>query len=287
MRGFFLTFSPKSFMVTLYIVSLIHAVMIPFPPIHPIAFAIGPLKIHWYGLCYVISICLCWWQAKRLCPKIHLPTTAIDNAITYLVFGIIIGGRLGYMLFYDFHQLLTHPLTLFTVWKGGMSFHGGFIGFMVAGLIYCHRFQVPILAFGDIFAITAPIGLFFGRIGNFINAEHYGIPTTLPFGVIFPFTDGQPRHPSQLYEALGEGIFLWAILTILFKRFAQQWPRGIFIGLFSLFYGIIRYSIEYVRTPDGMIKWQSLILSYGQILSLPMILGGVVFVLYVCKRRPC
>jgi phosphatidylglycerol:prolipoprotein diacylglycerol transferase len=225
-------------------------------------------------------------QARQIAPTFGLKPIAIDDFITYAVAGIIVGGRLGYILFYDLAHHLEHPLQILQTWKGGMSFHGGFIGVVVAGVLHCRRQPISIPSFADTLAIVSPLGLFLGRIANFINAEHYGRPTDSAWGMIFPNSDGLPRHPSQLYEAALEGIVLWCVMLFVYRRFgstiASKRP-GFFIGLFIAGYGIARYAVEFMREPDALYTILTVTISIGQLLSIPMILAGIALIIWSRK----
>ena len=203
--------------------------MLIYPTIHPIALSFGPLKIHWYGLMYGFGFLSAWlgirWQTK------NNPTLSkqVDDLIFYAAMGVIIGGRVGYMLFYQFSELLAHPLILFKIWQGGMSFHGGLIGVCCAVLLLAYRQKIAFLTFSDLLAPWVPIGLGLGRLGNFINGELWGRPTDLPWGMVFPQIDLLPRHPSQLYEALGEGLFLGFIDAMVYSKTPRNRKNNRFI----------------------------------------------------------
>ena len=192
-----------------------------FPAIDPVFLRLGPLQFRWYGLMYVIGFLASYFlirnEARRR--KLGMDNEAVADFIFCLALGVVLGGRLGYVLFYDFSSYLSHPLRIFAIWQGGMSFHGGLLGVAVAGLWYARRFQLPYLQLADLVALAAPVGLGLGRIGNFINGELYGRPTTVPWGMIFPDGGPLPRHPSQLYEALLEGVVLFFLVRFLARRF--------------------------------------------------------------------
>jgi len=261
---------------------------VPFPHFNPVMLQLGPLAIHWYAIAYIVGILLGWLYCARLLrnPKIWAPGAApataaqIDDLVLWITLGIILGGRLGYVLFYGRdsqgqNQYFTHPLEIFKVWQGGMSFHGGFLGVCLALTVFARVNKLPLLGLADLIAPCAPIGLFFGRIANFINGELWGRPTTLPWGIIFPNApDALPRHPSQLYEAGLEGLALFLLLR--WATHGGHWlpRRGAVTGLFILGYGVVRVSLENVRNPDLNMPSFPLGLTMGMILSIPMILVG-------------
>ena len=247
--------------------------MLNAPQIDPILFHLGPLSIRWYGLMYLLGFVAAFFVISRLAPRRQLPLDkdAVSDLLFYIVLGVILGGRFGYVLFYNFSYFLGHPLQIFAVWQGGMSFHGGLTGVVVATLIYCRHHAIAILPLADILAIAATIGLGLGRIGNFINGELWGRVTTLPWGVVFPAAGPQPRHPSQLYEALIEGPIIFLLLYWLFARKVRN---GTIFFSFLVFYGIGRFIIEFFREPDQQIGFLWGGATLGQILCLAMILLG-------------
>lgn len=245
------------------------------PSIDPVAIQLGPLAVHWYGLMYVTGfmafIGLGRWQIAHR--KWHGWTTEmLDDALFYGALGVVLGGRLGYVLFYQPSYFLTHPLEIFAVWQGGMSFHGGFLGVLVAMYFFTKKYPQPWLKVMDFVAPLVPIGLGAGRMGNFINGELWGRLTNANFGMVFPMVDNQARHPSQLYEFALEGIALFLILWIYAAK-----PRatGAISALFLIGYGSFRFIVEFTREPDGFLGLLSMGLSMGQWLSLPMILIGI------------
>jgi phosphatidylglycerol---prolipoprotein diacylglyceryl transferase len=260
--------------------------MLRFPNIDPIAVSLGPLDIHWYGIAYLIGIGLGWLYLHSIRDRSHIPwtTDAVGDMVFYAAIGGVLGGRIGYTLFYNFPQTLNDPLSIFAVWQGGMSFHGGVLGFILATAVYARKRRVQFLEVTDFLVRAVPIGLFFGRIANFVNQELWGAPTTAPWGVIFthPAAGGLPRHPSQLYEAGLEGVALFLILWFLAKK---DRPVGVLSAAFLIGYGFFRFLIEFIREPDDHIgylmgDW----LTMGQILSSPMILLGLVLII-IAKRR--
>jgi len=244
-----------------------------YPNFDPVAFRLGPLKIHWYGLMYLVGLSLGWWLGRRRAAALPgWSPKLVDDLVGYVAVGVIVGGRVGYMLFYHPDLLLNDPISLFRIWEGGMSFHGGLLGVIAALYLFSKKFNNPFWGVADFVAPLVPIGLFFGRIGNFINGELWGRPTDLPWGMVFPHVDPLPRHPSQLYEAFLEGI----VLFLLLHRYIQKpRPRMAPSGLFLLGYGTFRFLVEFFREPDphlGFIAFGWL--TMGQLLSLPMIAFG-------------
>ncbi len=264
--------------------------MITYPPLNPVALSlgpvslgdrvIGPLKIHWYGIMYGLAFLITHAMVKAQVKRRGLPLddAGVADFIMALVLGVILGGRLGYILFYNFKEYLAHPLEILAVWHGGMSFHGGLIGTLIAGVWFCRKHQLSTFEMTDITVVSVPLGLALGRIGNFINAELWGRPTSVPWAMVFP-TDplGLPRHPSQLYEAGLEGLFLF---TVLFALSKLQPPKGSLLGTFLLGYGLIRFALEFVRNPDAHLGTVLGPFSMGQLLSAPMVLGGLVLIVW-------
>jgi phosphatidylglycerol---prolipoprotein diacylglyceryl transferase len=282
--------------------------MIPFPDISPNLFEIEvfgwTLALRWYALAYIVGILFAWWIFLRAIRTPRLwtgapPITAeqVERFLTWAIVGVILGGRLGYVLFYDLSTYLAEPWKIPFVWEGGMAFHGGFTGVMIAGIWFCRRERIPMLSMGDLLAMAAPVGLMLGRIANFINAELWGRPTDLPWGVIFPGAAAQncpvlteicARHPSQLYQAALEGLLLAVVLIWL--AFRRGWLKrpGAIMGLFLVGYGLARFLVEFVRQPDAQfvsegnpvglaLHWGGSGLTMGQLLSLPMIAAGLWF----------
>jgi phosphatidylglycerol:prolipoprotein diacylglycerol transferase len=257
--------------------------MLTYPHIDPILVRIGPLAVRWYGLMYLGGFLAGYGIIRYLTKKRHLPLSSdgVSDLLFYCVLGVVAGGRLGYTLFYNPGYYLGHPLEIFAVWQGGMSFHGGLIGVVVATLVFCKRRQLAVLPTGDILVTAATIGLGLGRFGNFINAELWGRPTDLPWGMVFPGAGPLPRHPSQLYEMLLEGAVLFSILFWLHHR---KVATGVPFFSFFLGYGVFRFLIEFVREPDaqlGFLWWGA---TMGQLLSLPMIIFGLAGLCW-CLRR--
>ncbi|MGH8250482.1 MAG: prolipoprotein diacylglyceryl transferase [Steroidobacteraceae bacterium] len=256
--------------------------MLTYPAIDPVAFAIGPVKIHWYGLMYVVGFVAGWWLARRRAavPGSTWKPADVDDLIFFAAIGVIAGGRLGWILVYGFGSLVEDPLSIIRVWEGGMSFHGGLIGVMIAVALFAHRRGRHI---ADVFDFTAPlpaVGLFAGRIGNFINGELWGKPTDLPWGML---VDGEARHPSQLYEAGLEGILLFALM---WWYTAKPRPRLAPAGLFLILYALFRMLVEFVRVPDAHIGYLAFgWVTMGQLLSLPVLLAGLGMLTWALLRR--
>ena len=268
--------------------------MISYPTIDPIAFSLGPLHFRWYGFMYLLGFVSAWLLARSRIRRGWggLPKTRpwnneeFDDLVTWAFLGVIVGGRAGYVLFYDPLLFFQDPLELFRIWHGGMSFHGGLLGVLLAFCYFARKSKRSFLEISDFIAPLIPPGLFFGRIGNFINAEHWGTPSNLPWAMIFPDAGPLPRHPSQLYEAVVEGIVLFAILWI---TSSSKRDKGLISGLFALFYGIFRCAMELVREPDAHIGYLAFgWLTIGQLLSVPLILVGIWLIArsrnYECRR---
>ena len=266
----------------------------PFPHFDPVLIHLGPIAIRWYALAYIAGILLGWRYGvalirdARLWPPTTPPITVaqMDDLILWITLGIIVGGRLGYVLFYGRGAFLADPLEIVKVWHGGMSFHGGFLGVMAAIIAFARINRVDMLRLGDLVAPCVPIGLFFGRIANFINGELWGRPTTLPWGIIFPDApDASPRHPSQLYEAGLEGLVLFTVLLWATHRLKWLRLRGATTGLFVLLYGVFRIALENVRQPDAGFDHMPFGLTMGILLSTPMVLAGA-WLIWFSRRTP-
>lgn len=251
-----------------------------FPAFDPVAFQIGPLAVRWYALAYLGGFIFGWLYAKRLTRKFQGRPNALDfdDFLTWAVIGVILGGRIGYILFYNFTEYLADPLAIFAVWRGGMSFHGGLIGMIAAILLFCRARSIPLLRFGDVIACVVPIGIFLGRIANFINGELWGRTADVPWAIVFPGAGPLPRHPSQLYEALLEGVLLFALLWLL-ARSPRVWNKpGILCGTFLLGYGAARLFVEHFREPDAQLGFLLGGLTMGQWLSVPMLAIGLILI---------
>ena len=255
--------------------------MFNYPEIDPVAFSIGPLAVRWYGLMYLLGFVAAWLLAKRRSVRTDAPIgqAQVDDLVFYAAIGVIVGGRVGYMLFYNFSALLENPLSLFKTWEGGMSFHGGLLGVLLAMWLYARRLGRPFWAMTDFVAPLVPIGLGAGRIGNFINGELWGAATDVPWAFV---VNGVPRHPSQLYEALLEGLVLFVILWVYSGRAR---PIMAVSGLFLLGYGVFRILVEFVRLPDDLQYIAFGWLTRGQVLSVPMVLCGMLLLYLAYKRQ--
>jgi len=243
----------------------------------PVAFQIFSLEIRWYSLAYIAGISLGWLYCKKKLIKDHHILSLFDDFITYLIIGIILGGRIGYALFYNLKYYLDNPFEILMIWSGGMSFHGGLIGVIIATKLFSNKYKIDQFIFLDLVALSAPIGIFFGRIANFINSELYGRQTDVAWSVQFTLIDNIKRHPSQLYEALFEGIILFFILGYFFKKNYLKKP-GQISGLFLIFYSLFRFFVEFFRLPDSQVGYLILNLTLGQLISIIfLILGAILF----------
>ncbi len=259
--------------------------MLIHPQFDPVVVHLGPLAVRWYGLMYLAAFLLVLVLGRhriRTQPWRGLTTRDLDDLLFLGVIGVVVGGRLGYILFYKFSDYLREPLHIFYVWEGGMSFHGGFLGVLVAVLWFTRTRHKTWLSVMDFIAPLCPLGLGAGRIGNFINAELWGRPASVPWAMIFPNVDNTPRHPSQLYEFAFEGLVLFALLWWFSSR---PRPTGAVSGLFLLGYGVFRFGVEFTREPDGFLGLLSLGLSMGQWLSLPMALAGIALIAWSYRKK--
>lgn len=259
--------------------------MLIHPQFDPVVVHLGPLAVRWYGLMYLAAFLLVLLLGRhriRTQPWRGLTTRDLDDLLFLGVIGVIAGGRLGYILFYKFSDYLREPLHIFYVWEGGMSFHGGFLGVLVAVLWFTRTRRKNWLSVMDFIAPLCPLGLGAGRIGNFINAELWGRPASVPWAMIFPNVDNTPRHPSQLYEFAFEGILLFALLWWFSSR---PRPTGAVSGLFLLGYGVFRFGVEFTREPDNFLGLLTLGLSMGQWLSLPMALAGIGLIAWSYRKK--
>ncbi len=254
---------------------------IPFPDIDPVAVQIGPLAIRWYSLAYIAGILLGWRYMRHLSRRWESPVSAehLGDFILWAIFGIILGGRLGYVLFYNLDHYLAEPLQILVIWRGGMSFHGGLLGVIGVTWLFARRRSIPILALSDLIACAAPIGLLLGRIANFVNGELYGRVTDVPWAMVFPAGGPAPRHPSQIYEALLEGLALFTVLAILAQLPRVYRSPGLLTGVFFAGYGLARFIVEFVREPDAQLGFVFASLTMGQALSVPLFLFGGYLVL--------
>lgn len=251
--------------------------------INPIAFSIGPIKVHWYGLMYLVGFVGAWLLATYRAKTIGLTKEQVTDLIFYAALGVVLGGRIGYMVFYDVPDLIHHPLTLFKVWDGGMSFHGGMLGVLVALIFYAKKLKKSVWELTDFIAPMVPIGLATGRAGNFINGELWGRVTTMPWGMVYPDAGPLPRQPSEIYEFLLEGVALFLILWFFSRK---PRPRFAVSALFLLGYGCFRFFCEFWRQPDpqyGYLLWGWV--TMGQILSFPMIIIGMIALIKIYSKE--
>ena len=259
--------------------------MLQYPQIDPVAISLGPVQIHWYGLMYVVGLAAAWWLGRRRAHRLGLSHDDIGDLIFYAAVGIILGGRLGYALFYGLDQLLANPLWLFRVWDGGMSFHGGLAGVLIAALLFARKHRLAFFQLTDFIAPLVPIGLGAGRLGNFINHELPGRISDVPWAMAFPPMMGlgpEPRHPSALYEFTLEGVVLFVMLWWLSRRPRQ---RGLISGLFLVLYGAFRFAVEFVRLPDPQLGFIAFgWLTMGQLLTLPMLIAGLALVVWSMRQ---
>ena len=258
---------------------------IPFPAIDPVAIALGPFVVRWYALAYIAGLLLGWRYCLILAdrPPRLVERRDIDDFLVWATLGVVLGGRIGYVLFYQPGYYLQHPIEALYLWHGGMSFHGGALGVTIAILLFTRRRQLPVLAFSDIIAEAIPIGLFFGRIANFINGELFGRETDVPWAMVFPNGGPLPRHPSQLYEAVCEGLLLFLLLLFAEHRGARRWP-GIVTGLFLIGYAVARMSGELFRQPDAQLGFLVFGTTMGQLLSIPVLIAGILFIWWAVRR---
>ena len=266
------------------------AAVLPFPGFDPVLVHIGPLSIRWYALAYITGLLAGWWGVRRLVRRAPVVATPlqVDDFLTWATLGVVLGGRFGYVLFYQSGYYFSHPLQMLQVWNGGMSFHGGMLGVTLALILYCRQQKIPLLGFADRVSVVAPIGLGLGRCANFINGELWGRPAPgVPWAMIFPNDPTQlPRHPSQLYQAAMEGLLLFLLVFALSRREAIRARFGLLTGVFLMGYGVARIIGEFFRQPDPFLGylWQGA--TMGQLLSIPMILAGACFVAYAMTRPP-
>ena len=266
--------------------------VLPFPAINPVLISIGPFAIRWYALAYIVGIIAGWFYARTIIASEKLwggpapiTVTEFDDFIIWVTLGIILGGRIGYVLFYNLPHFTAHPFEIFELWNGGMSFHGGFLGCVVATVAFALRRGLPMLSLGDVTTAVAPIGLFLGRIANFINSELWGRPTDVPWAMIFPNGGPIPRHPSQLYEAALEGLVLLIVLGLIVRLGALKRP-GLVTGAFAVGYGVARIVCEFFREPDPQLGFLWGGLTMGMLLCIPLIAAGIGVIAFALTRQP-
>ena len=255
------------------------------PAIDPIIFSFGFIEIRWYSMAYIAAFLFGSYLIKSFNSslKYSIDNKLIDDFFIWAIIGVIIGGRVGYVMFYQLNNFILNPLYILYIWKGGMSFHGGLIGMIISVFLFSKKNKINFFALADLISLVAPVGLFFGRIANFINTELIGRITNFPLAIIYPSIDNYPRHPSQLYEALLEGIILFSILLFVFLKDYSKEKYGNLSGLFLFFYGIFRFLIEFLREPDQQIGLIFNFLSMGQLLCIPLIFFGFI-ILYKKKN---
>lgn len=266
-------------------------IYLSFPSISPVMLSLGPLEIRWYSIAYIVGFLFSWVYIKKLSLNKTLydrkPTfdlKLIDDLVFYSVIGLIVGARIGYIIFYNLEFYFQNPLNILYVWEGGLSFHGGLIGIIIATLYTSKIYEVRFFELSDLICVSAPVGIFLGRVSNFINGELYGRPSSTLFGIIFPNADNQYRHPSQLYEAFLEGLILFIILNISIFSFKTLSKPGYVSGLFLLLYGLFRFLVEFSREPDIQVGYVYDFLTMGMILSVPMVIAGISILIVSSKR---
>lgn len=265
-----------------------------FPEIDPVAFSVGPVVVRWYALAYMAGFLLGWKYVVYLVRRYYgeeadargrrLTVLDIDDFLPWAIIGVILGGRLGYVLFYQFEMYMSAPLAVLRIWEGGMSFHGGASGVIIAMILYARRRDLPLMRLTDMVCCAVPIGLFFGRLANFVNGELFGRATDVAWGMVFPHGGDLARHPSQIYEALLEGVLLFAVMAVMVCSESVRRRAGVLSGVFLIGYGAARFLVEYFREPDMHIGLIGGFISMGQILCLPMIAGGIVAMMYGIKN---
>ena len=263
--------------------------VIPFPAFDPVLISFGPVAIRWYALAYIVGILLGWLYARTIIRHESLwggppplKPADYDDFVLWVTLGIILGGRIGYVLFYNPAYFAENPLESMELWKGGMSFHGGFVGCVVAVVLFARHRGIPVLSLGDLTCAAGPIGLLLGRIANFINGELWGRATDVPWAMVFPNGGPLPRHPSQLYEALCEGVLLFALLCVAERFHARQRP-GLVTGLFLVGYAVARMSGELFREPDAQLGFLIFGTTMGQLLSIPVLIAGILIITWALR----
>src|ERR1051326_6886728 len=258
---------------------------IPYPNINPVFLRLGPVQLRWYGLMYMLSFIIGFFVLRRYAKyrKLNMSTDDLYDLLFYLILGVMIGGRLGYVVFYDLGSYLRDPVSIFAIWQGGMSFHGGFIGMVLAAIWITRRRGWNFWDIADLGSAVAPIGLGLGRIGNFINGELYGRPTSVAWAMVFPEGGNMPRHPSQIYEAVLEGLVLFLILRWVYRK---NFYRGTVFWALIGFYGLFRFLVEFVREPDAQIGFDLGPFTRGQELTFPMLVIGTAMMIIYARRSP-
>ncbi|HVX91879.1 MAG TPA: prolipoprotein diacylglyceryl transferase [Xanthobacteraceae bacterium] len=266
--------------------------VLQFPAFDPVLVTIGPFAIRWYALAYIVGILVGWLYARTLIRNERLwggpaPMKVLDydDFVLWVTLGIILGGRIGYVLFYNLPYFAEHPAEIVQVWKGGMSFHGGFIGCVLAVVLFARSRAIPVLSLGDVTCAVGPIGLFLGRLANFVNGELWGRPADVPWAMVFPNGGPFPRHPSQLYEAMLEGVVLFVLLAVVIRLGALKRP-GLVIGTFAVGYALARSFCELFREPDPQLGFLWGGLTMGMLLSIPLLLAGLAFIGFALRRQP-
>jgi phosphatidylglycerol---prolipoprotein diacylglyceryl transferase len=264
--------------------------LLPYPDFDPVLVQIGPFALRWYALAYITGILLGWLYARAIIRSPHLwggpapmTVTDYDDFVLWVTLGVILGGRLGYVLFYNPARFAAHPAEIVQLWNGGMSFHGGFTGVVIATVLFARSRGIPWLSLGDVTCAVYPIGHFLGRIANFINGELWGRITDVPWAMVFPAGGPFPRHPSQLYQATLEGLLLLVLLGLALRQGALKRP-GLVIGLFAVGYGVTRFICEFFREPDAQLGYLWGGLTMGMLLSIPLIIAGLIFIAYALRR---
>src|ERR1700677_1453495 len=266
--------------------------ILPYPEINPVLISIGPFAIRWYALAYIAGILAGWDYARIIIATKRFwggpapfTVTDFDDFIVWITLGIIVGGRVGYVLFYNPAHFAAHPLEIFSLWTGGMSFHGGIIGCIIVTVVFALRRGIPFLSLGDVTLAVCPIGLFLGRLANFINGELWGRPTDVPWAMVFPSGGPLPRHPSQLYEATLEGLVLLILLGLMVRLGALKRP-GLITGTFAICYGVVRIFCEFFREPDAQLGFLWGGLTMGMLLCIPLMLAGIAVLAVALTRAP-
>jgi phosphatidylglycerol---prolipoprotein diacylglyceryl transferase len=266
--------------------------VIPYPEINPTLFSIGPFAVRWYALAYIVGIIAGWFYARAIIASDRLwggpaPFTVLDfdDFVIWITLGIILGGRIGYVLFYNLPHFAADPIEIMQIWNGGMSFHGGVAGCIVAIVLFALRRHIPMLSLGDVTAAVAPVGLFLGRIANFINGELWGRPSDVPWAMVFAHGGPIPRHPSQLYEAVLEGVVLFVVLGLIVRAGALKRP-GVVTAVFAIGYGVARITCELFREPDVQLGFLWGGLTMGMLLCIPLMLAGIAVLAFALMRAP-